>query len=137
MVRDDRAKYSGGVYNEPTLVLVVGIVIDCLVDRLEIGGEDGSGSGSRVLGSVSGLFALLSAAAPAVSCDVAFRAALVALDTGLNLLQALPRSLFCLSMYALVAGFAFPDDALEPVVLSESIGQVVGDVSYSASSWIL
>jgi hypothetical protein len=121
LVRDDRAKYAGGVYNESTLVLVVGIVIDCLVDRLETGGEDGSGSVSRVLGSVSGMFALLSAAAPAVSSDVTFRAALVALDTGLNLLRALPRSLFCLSMYAWVAGFAFSDDALEHGVLPESI----------------
>ena len=31
---------------------------------------------------------------------------------------------FCLSMYAWVAGFAFPDNALEPVVLPESIDEL-------------
>ena len=34
-----------------------------------------------------------------------------------------PVAFFCLSMYAWVAGFAFPDDALEPVVLPESIDE--------------
>ena len=53
LVRNDRAKYSGGVYNESTLVLVVGVVVDCLVNCLEAGGEDGSSSVSHVLGSVS------------------------------------------------------------------------------------
>ena len=34
-----------------------------------------------------------------------------------------PVAFFCLSIYAWVAGFAFPDDALEPVVLPESIDE--------------
>ena len=96
LIRDDCAKYSGGVYNESALVLVIGIVIDCLVDCLEAGGEDGSGSISRVLGSVSRLFALLTATASAIRCDVTFLSALVALDTGLNLLRAFPGRLFLL-----------------------------------------
>ena len=94
LVRNDRAKYSGGVYNESTLVLVVGVVVDCLVNGLEAEGKDGSSSVSRVLGSVSGFFALLSAAAPAVRCNVTFFTALVAFDAGLNLLSALLSRLF-------------------------------------------
>ena len=35
----------------------------------------------------------------------------------------LPVAFFCLSMYAWVAGFVFPDDALEPVVLPESVDE--------------
>ena len=34
-----------------------------------------------------------------------------------------PVAFFCFSMYAWVAGFAFPDDALESVVLPESIDE--------------
>jgi hypothetical protein len=94
LVRDDRAEHSGGVYNESTLVLVGGVVVDCLVNGLEAGGEDGSSSVPHVLGSVSGLFAILSAAAPAVGCNVTFLASLVAFDAGLNLLRALPGRLF-------------------------------------------
>ena len=43
LVRDDRAKYSSGVSNnESALVLVVGVVVDCLVNGLEAEGENGS-----------------------------------------------------------------------------------------------
>ena len=95
LIRDDCAKYSGGVYNESALVLVVGIVIDCLFHCLEAGGEDGSGSISHVLGgSVSRLFALLTATASAIRCNVTFLAALVAFNAGLNLLRALSGRLF-------------------------------------------
>ena len=94
LIRDDCAKYSGGVYNESALVLVVGIVIDCLFHCLEAGGEDGSGSIFRVLGSVSRFFALLTATASAIRCNVTFLAALVAFNGGLNLLRALSGRLF-------------------------------------------
>ena len=94
LVRGDRAKYSGGVYNEPILVIVICIVVYCLINGLETGGEDGSGSVSRVLGSISGLLALLSTAAPAIGCNVTFLAAFVTFDTGLDLLCALSSSLF-------------------------------------------
>ena len=94
LVRGDRAKYSGGVYNEPILVVVICIVVYCLINGLETGCEDGSGSVSRVLGSISRLLAPLSAAAPAIGCNVTLLAAFVAFDTGLNVLCALSSSLF-------------------------------------------
>ena len=98
LVRDDCAKYSSGAYNESAFVLVVGVVVDCLVNRLKAGGKDGSGSVSRVLRSISGLFELLSVAAPTIRWNVTFLAALVAFDAGLNLLRALSGR-FYLSFY--------------------------------------
>jgi hypothetical protein len=80
------------------LIIVIRIVIDCLIDGLETRGEDGSGSVSRVLGSISRLFALLSAAASAIGCDMTLLAAFVAFDTGLDLLRALSSRL-SLSFY--------------------------------------
>ena len=42
---------------------------------------------------------------------------------GLTSFALLPVAFFCLSMYAWVAGFVFSDDALEPVVLPESVDE--------------
>ena len=60
---------------------------------------------------------------PLLLCNVTFLAALVAFNAGLDLLRALPGRLFLPSIYAWVAGFAFSDDALEPVVLPKSIDE--------------
>ena len=82
---------------------------------MEAGGEDGSSSVSRVLGSVSGLFALLSvlsAVAPTVGCNVTFLAALIAFDAGLNLLSAFPGRLF-LPFYIRLGCWVVPSESVD------------------------